>query len=29
MNILEKTSKQQRGIVYQYVAHFGEKNIFF
>ncbi len=28
MYILENTSKQQRGIVYQYVAHFGEKNIF-
>ncbi len=28
MNIFENTSKQQKGIVYQYVAHIGEK-IFF
>ncbi len=28
MYIFENTSKPQRGIVYQYVAHFGEKNNF-
>ncbi len=28
MNFIENTSKQQKGIVYQYVAHFGEKNSF-